>query len=56
MAIETHIFGFNERIYGKPVRIFFLKKIRDEIKFHTRHELVEQIRKDIEKITVDKGV
>ena len=56
MAIETHIFGFNERIYGKPVRIFFLKKIRDEIKFHTRLELVEQIRKDIEKITVDKGV
>jgi riboflavin kinase/FMN adenylyltransferase len=55
LAVETHIFGFNERIYGKPVRIFFLKKIRDEIKFHTRHELVEQIRKDIEKNTVDKG-
>ena len=56
MAVETHVFDFNERIYGKPVRIYFLNKIRDEIKFHSRQELVEQIRKDIAEITVDKGV
>lgn len=55
LAVETHIFGFNEQVYGKPVRIYFVEKIRDEMAFQTRDELVEQIRKDIEKIMVDKG-
>ena len=55
LAVETHIFGFNEQVYGKPVRIYFVEKIRDEMVFQTRDELVEQISKDIEKIMVDKG-
>lgn len=53
--IETHILGFQGELYGKEVRIFFERKIRDEIKFDSREGLMEQIKKDIEKVKVDKG-
>jgi riboflavin kinase/FMN adenylyltransferase len=55
IGIETHIFGFDRIIYGKPVRIFFEKKIRNEQQFASKTDLVEQIKKDIENIEVDKG-
>lgn len=47
--IETHIFNFNKELYGKTIRIEFLSKIRDEVKFHNVDELKEQIKKDCEK-------
>jgi riboflavin kinase/FMN adenylyltransferase len=55
MVVETHIFGFNKHVYGKPVRLFFVEKIRNEVNFQNRDELIKQIRKDIEKSMVDKG-
>ena len=46
--IEVHILNFNDDIYGKNIKINFLDKIRDEIKFQSLIELKEQIKKDIE--------
>lgn len=46
--IELHIFGFEEDIYGKPVELAFIQRIRDEIKFNSTGELIEQINKDIQ--------
>ena len=53
-GIESHILNFNGMIYGKQVRIFFKKKIRNEKKFNSKMELIQQIKKDLESITVDK--
>lgn len=44
--METHIFNFNKEVYGETVRIEFIKKMRDEIKFGTREELIAQIESD----------
>ncbi len=49
LNIETNIFDFNEDIYGEEVQILFSKKIRDEKKFPSVNELIEQIRQDVEK-------
>lgn len=46
-TIETHIFHFNQKINGKKVRLFFVDRIRDEIRFDSPRKLAEQIQKDI---------
>ena len=51
-TIETHIFDFDELIYGLDIRIRFLERIRDEKRFDSLQELVEQLRKD--KMTCQK--
>jgi len=45
-TIETHIFDFNYDIYGKDIRVEFLMKLRDEMKFASVDELAAQIAKD----------
>ncbi|MBE0460865.1 MAG: bifunctional riboflavin kinase/FAD synthetase [Candidatus Aminicenantes bacterium] len=46
--VECHILNYQKNLYGKSLRINFLKKIRDEIKFSTPAELSFQIKKDLE--------
>lgn len=45
-TIETHILDFQENIYGKDIKISFISRIRDEIKFNNIYELMEQLNKD----------
>lgn len=52
--IETHILDFNRDLYGKYVRIYFDRKLRNEIKFDSETSLVKQIKQDIENLKVDK--
>ncbi|MFW2367367.1 MAG: bifunctional riboflavin kinase/FAD synthetase [Desulforhopalus sp.] len=47
LVAETHIFDFNEDIYGKPIRVNLLKFLRSERKFSGAEELAEQITKDV---------
>ena len=47
LCIETHIFNFDEDIYGKEISIFFVKKIRGEKKFKDTESLALQIKKDV---------
>ena len=49
LSVEAHILGFNDDIYGDTLRIYFLKRLRDEKKFHSIEALKEQIQKDINK-------
>lgn len=48
LVAETHIFDFNDDIYGQPIRLNLLRHLRDEIKFNSAEELAAQIRKDVE--------
>ena len=45
-TIETHILDFDQDIYGLPMRIRFLRRIRDERRFPSLDALREQLRKD----------
>ena len=44
--IEVHILDFNKKLYDKEIKINFLKRHRDEVKFGSSDELINQIRKD----------
>jgi riboflavin kinase/FMN adenylyltransferase len=47
LSVETHIFDFNEEIYGKQIKINLLKYLRGEKKFSGPEELAGQIGEDI---------
>ena len=46
LTLETYILNFNEDIYGKEIKVYFIDRIRDEIKFNNINELVAQLKKD----------
>lgn len=46
LSIETYILNFNENIYKKDIKIYFMEKIREEKKFLTIEELKNQLIKD----------
>lgn len=46
--IETHLFDFDDFLYGENIEVELYSKLRDEKKFSSVNELVEQIKKDIE--------
>ena len=48
LFIETHLLDYHHDLYGAKLKIEFLKRIRDEIKFTNIEELKEQIAKDIQ--------
>ena len=45
--LEVNIFDFKKDIYGKRLKVQFVKKIRDEKKFDSLEELKTQIVKDV---------
>ena len=45
-TIETHIFDFDEDIYGLDMKISFIGKIRDEVKFDSLDALKGQLQSD----------
>jgi riboflavin kinase / FMN adenylyltransferase len=47
LSVETHLLRFRKRLYGKKLRLFFIKKIREEKTFTSAEELVGQIKRDI---------
>jgi riboflavin kinase / FMN adenylyltransferase len=47
-TIEVNILNFNRDIYGDHVRISFLRRLRDEIKFDSAEQLVQQMNEDLE--------
>ena len=45
-TIVSHIFDFHKDIYGKDIELCFLKRLRDNIKFNSVEELIDQLKKD----------
>lgn len=46
-TVEVHILDFHRSIYDHPIRVNFVKRLRDEIKFESVEALSAQIRKDV---------
>ncbi|MCR1951553.1 bifunctional riboflavin kinase/FAD synthetase [Clostridium sp. DSM 100503] len=55
LTIETYILNFDDTIYGQEIKVYFIERIRGEIKFNSLEELVEQIKKD-EKFAEDRDI
>ncbi len=50
LVTEVHIFNFDKDIYGEEITIFFIDRIRNEVKFSGLKELKEQLEKDKVKV------
>ena len=48
IRLEAHIINFNKNIYNKNVKVVYLKKLRDEIKFNNKYDLINQLNNDLE--------
>jgi riboflavin kinase/FMN adenylyltransferase len=46
VLLETHLFNFNQEIYGQYVEVNFRAKIRNEMRFHLLDDLTRQIQQD----------
>lgn len=49
-TIEVHILHFSADIYGTPIRISFISRLRGETKFAGRAELIAQLRADEQRV------
>ena len=48
LSLEAHLFDFDLDIYGKPITVRFIDRLRDELRFSSPDELAAQIRKDVD--------
>ncbi len=48
LTIETHLLDFMADVYRESVRLFFVKRLRDEVSFPSTVQLMAQIQKDVE--------
>jgi riboflavin kinase / FMN adenylyltransferase len=48
MSLEVHLLDFAGDIYGQHLRVDFLHKLRDEVKYAGLEPLVAQIKLDVE--------
>jgi riboflavin kinase/FMN adenylyltransferase len=45
-TVETYLLDFDEDIYNRKIEVFFLERLRDETKFSSKEELIDQMNKD----------
>ena len=46
-VLEINLFDFNSNLYGEMLQVYFLHKLRDEIKFSSQNDLIAQIHNDV---------
>lgn len=46
LKLEVNIFNFDKDIYGKNIKVGFMKRLRDEKKFNSIEELINAIKND----------
>ena len=46
LSVETYILGFDKQIYDEVIKINFIKRIRDEVKFDSIEQLKKQLEED----------
>ncbi len=45
--IETLVLNFSQDLYNKEIKVYFIERIRDIIKFESAEKLVQQVKNDI---------
>jgi riboflavin kinase/FMN adenylyltransferase len=50
VVVEAHLLDFDGDLYGKPLRLEFLRRLRGEQRFSGPGELREQIRRDVSRV------
>ncbi len=50
LSFEVHILDFDRDILGKNLKVNFIKRLRDEIRFNNAQELANHMKKDIEAV------
>lgn len=55
IKLETFIIDFDKKIYGEEVKIEFLEWMRDQIKFDSKDELIEQMNQDFQYAIIYKN-
>ncbi|MFA7172777.1 MAG: bifunctional riboflavin kinase/FAD synthetase [Kiritimatiellia bacterium] len=48
IVLETHLFNFNNTLYGKEIKVHFIAFLREEQAFPSAIELMRQVAEDIE--------
>ena len=46
-AIEAFILNFEDNLYGTTLRLEFVQRLRDQVKFDTVEALLEQVDRDV---------
>ncbi|WP_422445724.1 bifunctional riboflavin kinase/FAD synthetase [Thermoanaerobacterium sp. DL9XJH110] len=49
VTLEVHLFNFNQKIYGETIEVFFIDRIRREVKFDSVSDLICQVKSDFVK-------
>ncbi|MBN2341803.1 MAG: bifunctional riboflavin kinase/FAD synthetase [Deltaproteobacteria bacterium] len=52
-SIEAHLLDFDRDMYGKPVTVHFVSKIREDMKFESLEQLTAQIQTDVRQIRTE---
>lgn len=55
-TIEVHLLDFCGDLYGKVIRVYFIRRLRNEKRFNSAGELIEQIQRDIYEARMDAPV
>ena len=50
LRIEAHLIGWDGDLYGRRLRLSFLERLRDEVKFDSAEDLQKQMRADVEQV------
>ena len=45
--VETHIIDYSGNAYGKEIKIEFINKIRDVVRFDSTEQLKSQLKNDV---------
>jgi len=48
ISLEVYILNFSQDIYGDEIQVAFKRRIRDEVRFDSPAQLIDQIQKDIQ--------
>jgi riboflavin kinase/FMN adenylyltransferase len=47
--VEVHLIGFSGDLYGQPIAVDFVRRLRDTRPFASKEDLIAQLRQDVER-------